>query len=100
MTKRTKTTLGWFLVGLGAIFLITGLVVMAFASFRVGGSTALGDSPLPSSIWVTVADRLMDFTLTLLSVDWTPTRVGVFFIIIGMILEGGGVYVMISKPRR
>ena len=94
---KTKIRLGWILVSLGSLFLISGLFVIVFATVAIEGDTTL-DSPLINpSIWVTIADRLMDFTIDLLKVDWTPTRAGIFLIVIGMVLEGGGAYALLSK---
>lgn len=94
---KTKMTLGWILVGLGALFLISGLFVLIFATVNVSGDITLDTPPISPSIWVSFADRVMDFTLKLLEVDWTPTRVGIFLIVIGLVLEGGGTYALISK---
>ena len=94
---KIKTTLGWILVGLGALFLIGGLFVIIFATVGINGDVPLSVPDISPSLWVSIADRLMDFTLKLLEVDWTPTRVGVFLIVIGLVLEGGGTYVLISK---
>jgi len=35
----------------------------------------------------------------LINVEWSPTRVGVFLTLVGMALEGGGVYVLITDPK-
>lgn len=80
---------------MGTLFLISGLIVLIFATLHTGGDMA--SSSAPTSVWVSLADRLMDFTIKLLEVDWTPTRVGVFLIVIGMVLEGGGAYSLIKS---
>jgi len=82
---------------MGSLFLISGLIVLIFATLHIGGDMAL--SSAPPSMWVSLADRLMDFTIKLLEVDWTPTRVGVFLIVIGMVLEGGGAYSLIKSIK-
>jgi hypothetical protein len=47
-------------------------------------------------VWVDLANGIMRFIVEMMAVDWTPSRVGVFFIIVGMILEGMGAYALIS----
>jgi len=94
---KSKTTLGWILVGLGTLFLIGGLFVLIFATVNVSGDIGLDIPTIAPSIWVSIADRVMDFTIKLLEVDWTPTRVGIFLIVIGLVLEGGGAYALFSK---
>jgi hypothetical protein len=94
---ETKTTLGWILIALGALLLIGGLFVLIFATVTVNDDPTLDLPPLTPSVWEAIANRVMDFTIQLLEVDWTPIRVGVFLIVIGLVLEGGGAYVLISK---
>jgi hypothetical protein len=91
-----KTVLGFILVGIGALFLISGLFVMIFVTV-INGDMAADLPPVNPTIWESFANRVMDFTIQLLEVDWTPTRVGVFLIIIGLVLEGGGTYVLVAK---
>jgi len=94
---KTKKTLGWILIALGALFLIGGLFVLIFVTVTISEDGATEVPALPSSVWEVIAQRVMDFTIQLLAVDWTPIRVGVFLIVIGLILEGGGTYALISK---
>jgi hypothetical protein len=47
-------------------------------------------------VWVDLANGIMRFIVEMMAVDWTPSRVGIFFIIVGMILEGTGAYALIS----
>jgi hypothetical protein len=94
---KTKMILGWILVGLGAIFLIGGLFVLIFATVQGSGDMALDAPSISPSLWVSIADRVMDFIIELLEVDWTPTRVGIFLIVIGLVFEGGGAYALLSK---
>ena len=35
--------------------------------------------------------------IQLLQVDWTPTRMGVFLVIVGLLLEAAGAYALVSK---
>ena len=80
---------------MGALFLISGLIVLIFATLHIGGDMA--PAAASPSVWVSLADSLMEFTIKLLEVDWNPTRVGVFLIVIGLVLEGGGAYSLIKK---
>jgi hypothetical protein len=91
--QTTKRKLGWILVALGALFLIGGLFVLIFITVTISPEA----TPLPLSIWEEIARQVMAFTIQLLAVDWTPIRVGVFLIVIGLILVSGGSYVLISK---
>ena len=100
---KTKLTLGWLLMMTGTLFLICGLVVMIFATIRFGTSGSMGGEIPDPSFWVTLANEVMKFVIDLLNVEWTPAQAGVFLIIVGLFLDGGGVYVLISgesKPRR
>ncbi len=92
--------LAWILVGLGVLFLVSGLIVTMFATVTLssGGNLPQGDA-IPASMWVEFANRIMDFTLELLAMEWTPARVGIFFIVVGMVLEGVGVYTLISATE-
>ena len=92
-----KTKLGWILVALGVLFLIGGLFVLIFATVTSNMNPTADVPPFTPSVWEAIANRVMDFTIQLLVVDWTPVRVGVFLTVIGMVLEGLGVYVLISK---
>jgi hypothetical protein len=98
---KPKLTLAWIFVLTGTLFLVSGLVVMIFATLRPGME---GPSGLPEpSFWVDLANLVMVFIIELLEVDWTPIRVGVFLIIVGLIFDGGGAYLIMSngaKPKR
>ena len=94
---KTKKTLGWVLIGLGSLFLIGGLFVLIFATVAVSGDVSMTAPLANPSAWVTFADRLMDFIIDLLNVDWTPTRTGVFLVMVGLVLGGAGFYALISK---
>jgi hypothetical protein len=98
---KPKLALAWIFVLTGTLFLISGLVVMIFATLRPGME---GPSGLPDpSFWVNLANIVMAFIIELLEVDWTPVRVGVFLIIVGVIFDGGGAYLIMSseaKPKR
>ncbi len=83
----------------GLLFLLSGLAVTMFATMPMTSNLPQSSETAPSSVWVELADRVMDFTLQLLALDWTPMRVGVFLIIVGMVLEGIGVYALISPPK-
>lgn len=90
-----KTILAWTLVGLGVLFLITGLVITVFATLPQTASLN-SEEAVPAAMWVEFANQIMDFIVQMMAVDWTPTRVGIFLIIIGMILEGFGAYTLMS----
>jgi hypothetical protein len=99
---KPKLTLAWIFVLTGTSFLISGLVVMIFATLRPGMDGPAGGLPDPS-FWVNLANMVMQFIIDLLEVDWTPIRVGVFLIIVGVIFDGGGAYLIMSseaKPKR
>ena len=82
---------------MGILFLVSGLVVTVFATVPISnGSTIQSEPALPSSVWAELANNIMDFTLQLLAMEWTPTRVGIFLIIVGMVLEGVGAYSLMS----
>ena len=52
------------------------------------------------SFWPVLANALMMFIIDLLNVEWSPARAGVFLIVVGLILDGGGAYfLMNSEPR-
>ena len=95
MDAKTKTTVGWVLIGLGALFLIAGLVVLV-AITMTANSGSMADPLPPTSIWTAI----MDFVIRLINVEWNPSRVGVFLVLVGMALEGGGIYVMIADPGK
>ena len=80
------------------LFLVSGLIVTTFATVSSSGNMPQAEA-IPSSMWVEFANRIMDFTLELLAMEWTPTRVGIFFIVVGMVLEGVGVYTLISSTN-
>lgn len=98
---KTKQTLGWIFVITGTLFLLCGLVVMIFATLRPGMEGPAGGEV--TSIWVEFANAVMVFIISLLEVEWNPIRVGVFLIVIGVLFDGGGAYLMVSseaKPKR
>ena len=97
MTKH-RVRAAWLLMLLGALFLVAGLVVVLFATVRHGGGP-LGPSPAEPSGIVALADLIMRFVLALLQVEWTPARVGVFLISIGLLLEAGGIYLFSIRGR-
>jgi len=98
---KPRLLLGWILVATGLLFLISGLIVTTSATIAANTPRNLlqSEGTSPPTAWVQFADQVMDFTVELLSMDWTPTRVGIFFIIIGMLLEGTGVYALISATK-
>ncbi|MBC8333098.1 MAG: hypothetical protein H8E28_14045, partial [Anaerolineae bacterium] len=96
---ETRKLLGWILVISGLLFLLSGLLVTVFAAvpMPINSNMPQGDDMAASpSMWVDFANQVMDFTLELLALDWTPIRVGVFLIVVGMLLEGFGVYSLLS----
>ncbi len=93
MTVRIR--LGWILVVTGLLFLLCGLIVTIFATVPQMANSPMGEVPA-ASVWVDLANGMMRFIVEMMAVDWTPSRVGVFFIIVGMILEGTGAYALIS----
>jgi predicted transporter len=97
---KAKQTLGWLFVLTGLLFLLSGLIVMMFATLGPGGMLGPSNLPNPSSIWVSLANALMDFTIKLLMVEWTPVRVGVFMIVVGILFEGSGGYLITSGGKR
>lgn len=96
---KTKLTLGWIFVLTGTLFLICGLVVMIFSTIVPGMEGPAGEIP-DSSFWVTLANAVMEFIIELLEVEWTPIRVGVFLIVVGVIFDGGGAYLMVSSDSK
>jgi hypothetical protein len=102
-TMKTKLTLGWLLILTGTVFLICGLGVMIFATLRFGPAGPMGGEIPDPSLWATLANAVMRFVIELLNVQWTPARAGVFLIVVGLFLDGGGAYILISdqpKPKR
>jgi hypothetical protein len=97
---KPKLTLGWIFVLTGTLFLLSGLVVMIFATLRPDMEGPSGGIPIDPGFWVTLANAVMQFVIDLLEVDWTPIRAGVFMIIIGVILDGSGAYLMISSEEK
>jgi len=100
---KIKLTLGWLLIITGTVFLICGLVVMIFATIRFGPDGPMGGEIPDPSFWVALANEVMEFVIELLNVEWTPARAGVFLIVVGLLLDGGGAYALISsepKSRR
>lgn len=101
--NTTKLTLGWLLIVTGTLFLICGLVVMIFATIYIGSDGIMGGEIPDTSFWPALANALMEFIIELINIDWTPTRAGVFLIVVGLLLDGGGAYALISsepKPKR
>ena len=104
--NKTKLTLGWLLIVTGTLFLICGLVVMIFATIRMGSDGIMGGDIQDPSFWTALANALMQFVIDLINIEWTPTRAGVFLIVVGLVLDGGGAYALMSaenktkKPRR
>ena len=98
---KTKLTIGWLFVVIGTLFLICGLVVMVFATlYYAPGGPMGGEIPDPS-FWPALANALMEFIIELLNVEWTPARAGVFLIVVGLILDGSGVYLLMAgQPKR
>lgn len=96
---KTKQSLGWIFVITGSLFLLSGLVVMLFATLNPDFDGSGGEIVDPS-FWVSLANTVMAFIINLLAVDWTPARAGVFLIIIGMIMDGSGAYLMVSSDRK
>lgn len=96
MTVRIR--LGWILVVTGLLFLLCGLIVTTFATAPLMTSAPMGE-PAPASMWVDFANQIMVFTIEMMAIDWTPSRVGIFFIIVGMVLEGIGAYALISGTK-
>ncbi len=72
---------------------------MIFATLQSGNDGAAGEIPVDPSFWVAMANAVMEFIIKLLEVDWTPIRAGVFLIVIGVIMDGGGAYLMISSDK-
>jgi len=99
---KPKLTLAWIFIITGTLFLLSGLVVMIFATLRPGMEGPSGGIPDPS-FWVNLANAVMGFIIELLEVEWTAIRVGVFMIIVGVVFDGGGAYLIMSseaKPKR
>lgn len=94
MDQKTRTSLGWILVALGALFLISGLVILVSITLSVHFVAQADPFPEPS-LWT----EILNYTLTLLNLEWNPIRIGVFLILVGLVLESGGVYVMLVKPK-
>ena len=76
---------------------------MIFATIRMGSDGIMGGDIPDPSFWTTLANALMQFVIDLIKIDWTPIRAGVFLIVVGLMLNGGGVYALISaenKPKQ
>ena len=97
---KTKLTLGWIFVFTGTLFLLSGLVVMIFSTLRPGMDGSMGGEIADPSFWVALANAVMAFIINLLEVDWTPIRAGVFLIVVGVIMDGSGAYLMISGEKK
>jgi hypothetical protein len=98
--NKTKLTLGWLLIVTGTLFLLCGLVVMIFATLRMGPDGIMGGEIQDPSFWTTLANALMHFVIDLINIEWTPTRAGVFLIVVGLVLDGGGAYALISAENK
>ena len=98
--NKTKLTLGWLLIVTGTLFLICGLVIMIFATLRVGSDGIMGGDLPDPSFWPTLANELMEFVINLINIEWTPTRAGVFLIVVGLVLNGGGSYALMSAENK
>ena len=96
--RKNRLRFAWLLAILGAVFLLAGLLVVVFATVPLAAGPVAPMAPeAQPSTWVALADHVMNFTLALLQVDWTPARVGVFLIIIGAVLEGSAGYLFLKK---
>lgn len=81
---------------MGVLFLVSGLLVTVLVTISPASANTLQSTP---SVWVELANSIMDFTIQLLSLEWTPARVGIFLIVVGMVLEGAGAYsLMTANP--
>ena len=98
--NKTKLTLGWLLIVTGTLFLICGLVIMIFATLRVGSDGIMGGDISAPTFWPTLANALMEFVIDLIKIEWTPTRAGVFLIVVGLVLNGGGSYALMSAGKK
>ncbi|MFN2235565.1 MAG: hypothetical protein ACK2U1_15165 [Anaerolineales bacterium] len=97
--NKTKLTLGWLLIVTGTLFLICGLVILIFATLHVGSDGIMGGDISDSSFWITLANALMQFVIDLINIEWTPTRAGVFLIVVGLVLNAGGSYALVSAEN-
>jgi hypothetical protein len=97
--NKTKLTLGWLLLVTGTLFLICGLVVMIFATMRVGPDGPMGGEIQDPSFWPSLANALMETIIELINIEWTPARAGVFLIVVGLILDGSGAYALITADK-
>ena len=95
---KQTTKLGWIFIGLGAIFLLAGLALLMILTLGAGSSGMGGELPSDPSLWT----ELMNFAIRLIEVDWNATRVGIFIVLAGMVLEGSGTYLIMQedKPKR
>ncbi len=102
MSRKMRFQVAWFLMGLGALFLLAGLVVLVFASMPRALQAPMAPNapaaPSPSFV-VALADLITRFVLALLQVEWTPARIGVFLISVGLLLEAAGLYVFSTASR-
>ena len=96
---KTKLTLGWLLIVTGTLFLICGLVILIFATLHADSDGIMGGDIPDSSFWVTLANALMQFVIDLINIEWTPTRAGVFLIVVGLVLNAGGSYALFSAEN-
>ena len=85
----------------GLLFLLSGLLVSVFSALPtpISNMPQGDDMGVSPSMWVDFANRIMDFTLDLLAMDWTPVRVGIFLIVVGMLLEGFGTYALLTVSK-
>lgn len=98
--NKTILTLGWLLIVTGTLFLLCGLVIMIFATLRMGSDGIMGGEIQDPSFWTTLANTLMQFVIDLINIEWTPTRAGVFLIVVGLVLDGGGAYALMSAQNK
>jgi len=97
---KTKLTIGWLLFATGTLFLLSGLVVMIFATITYGGDgPMIGELP-DLSFWPSLANAVMMFVIEMLKVEWSPARVGAFLIVVGLILDGGGAFFITSSEPK
>ena len=74
---KARSRLGWIFVLTGLLFLLCGLIVTIFAT----------------------VPHMTNSPMKMMAIDWTPSRVGIFFIIVGMVLEGTGAYALMSVTQ-
>ncbi len=101
--NKNRQRFGWVLVVTGLVFLFAGLVVVTLATTPLAVQPPHGGSLQPRqaapSFWVELADKIAQFVLALLQVQWTPARVGVFLILVGLAIEAVGGYLVAFSSR-